>query len=777
MSSFGLLTLQGEGRDHGRRGSDRSGGERSRQPLTRPQNGLERWRQILGPLTPITRVKEVTDAATPVNIPVTMKVLFLAAHTLRSCHHLLHISPSLGEGADEGGDQGKGENSELPPSSLCMALKALLPWMRQIIPLLYQLAPSQAQVLDANCLVQLLGLSRPQNDDSRRTSLSPPVLASGIGSLGGSSDDLDAIPLAYDARRDSRTRQSDRQPHLHANQQRTRDQLHAWIRGVSRWRPAQAASAGFELMAGVHDENLGWFAELLLSEYEQLERHQTQRASRLERLEVRLTTNGAQGSVSLGENPVILLVRMVDSLRLTVVLQSLLFSLIEDELLGSLEQDGGGEGASTKVKVNVNVNVNINAGSGANPNLHIEPIANRIIDVSSLVERLMALGRLLATCVPPVIGQYDDPVLCFMRDLLIGRANARHQLIVTLPLAGSLLRAGPPSLSRGLRPVLQMIRRRERARISSVRALRQEKGMNTREGHRPNPKVSEGEGGSDGGGNSSYTIMLRLLLEALLEGADEDEDDNNDDNAHGTIHAHVNDADATHVGEEDSVAGDSLGDWSPRSASLEEAQDALLRNELILNPHGLEFVLGRIISDFKRWQGELALCCSGMAVGLPLSAINASGPASSPSSSALNIQAGGSAMGAAPSSSSSTRPPRKVRPVTAAPEAAQVQRRLRQWFWWQWSTFRNLGLALLRYLQGEGYSQAAAARLLWSLLPPLLPEALRQAPEPMLRLVISLLLEEYIEGDNDNNNHDDDGDDTDEGGRRVRGEGKEPRPK
>lgn len=707
MSSFGLLTLHGEDRDHGRRGPDHSGGERPFQPPPSPRDSLEQWRQVLAPLTSVTDAKKLTDVTAHIAIPVTMKVLFLAARTLRSGHCLLNLSPGAGKG------EGKLENDESPPPSLCMALAVVLPWMRHIIPLLYQITPSQGHILDANRLVQFLGLARSL-DNSQRTSSPLPALVSGIGQ-GSSSEDLDAIPLAYDTRRDSRTRHSDRQPHLHANQQRTRDQLHAWLRGVPRWRPAQAASAGFELMAGVHDENLGWFAELLLNEYEQLERHQTQRASRLERLEVRLTNAGAQGGASLGENPIILLVRMVDSLRLTVVLQSLLFSLIEDELLGSVEQDGG-EGASTSA--GASTTVNISAGPGTNPSpspgLHTESTVNRIIDVSSLIERLVSLGRLLAACAPPVLGQYDDPVLCFMRDLLIERTNARHQLLMTLPLAGSLLRAGPPSLALGLRPILCLIKQGA-LRPSPAKMMGEQR-------RHPNPKANEG-----GEGGDVCTVMLRLLLDALLgdEGCNEDD---------GT-----NDVGATD--HKEGVGGSNTLDLSSRSSPFPHAQDELLRYELILSPNGLEFVLGRLVSDFKQWQGELALCCNGMGAGLSLSATDASVTASLPNSNA----GGSTVMGTAPSS----RPPRKVRPVTAAPEAAQVQRRLRQWFWWQWPTFRSIGLALIRYLQGEGYSQAAAARLLWALLPPLLPEALREAPTPMLRLVISLLLEEYIEGDDE----------------------------
>lgn len=587
-----------------------------------PADDLGGWRRVLGlPATPSSGL--ATTTAEPIDdtaMPVTMRGLSLAARVLRSSHCLLGSS-----GGEEDGDRA------LTPT--WTLLGTLLPWLQQIIPIIYQLAPSQARTLDANRLVKSLYLARPA-DSRRASSLSPAT------SQGSSSDDLDAVPLAYDTRRDSRTRQSDRQPHLHANQQRMRDQLHAWIRSMSRWRPTQAACAGFELINGVHDENLTWFAELLLSEYEQLERHQLHRTSRLERLEVRLT-NGARGSTSSEDNPVLVLVRMTDSLRLTVALQSLLFTLIEDTLLGPLLEDCQREGRERSESAT----------------------ASKTTAMSLLVERLISLGRLLAACAQKSTGQYDDPVLCFARDLLMERVSEEQVLVVILSLVGSLLRAGPPSLALGLDPLLRAIR------------------------------LAQGRGKEKGGERRITDIVLRLLLDALL----------GTDNGEGR------------VAELPSVASDT------RNGSFS--------SELVLDPGSVELVLGCVVEGFRQWQGELAACCTLLGAE-SLSSSSSLSPflsASSPPSTAL-----------AP-----PRLPRKVRPVTAAPEAAQVQRRLRQWFWWQWPAFREVGLALIRYLQGEGHAQTAAAHLLWTLLPPLLPEALREAPDPMLTLLIALLLEEY----------------------------------
>lgn len=263
-------------------------------------------------------------------------------------------------------------------SSLSILRRVITKHARSI----FQLVPSQASLLQSNhffrcCTEEAIPemFSASSLEWARQSSLG--------GDSGGGSD-LDAVPLAYDERRDSRNH-ADHQT-LHANQQKLRDRLLDWIRQhcYSPDGPRMAA----EIVRSVYDANFDWFARVLLHEYEQLSGRDR---SRLAKLEERLT--------SRGDNPISLFVSSADSHRLVVALQEVLFDSI-DELARSLIDGTGRQ----------------------------EP------KCSSTLIRLVALGRLLTTCTSRQVGRYEDPVLCFVRDS-IHEAWIEGHLLAVLPWA------------------------------------------------------------------------------------------------------------------------------------------------------------------------------------------------------------------------------------------------------------------------------------------------------------------------------------------------------
>ncbi|PJF17504.1 hypothetical protein PSACC_02681 [Paramicrosporidium saccamoebae] len=247
---------------------------------------------------------------------------------------------------------------------------------------LFRLAPSQALVLRENHLFRFCAdaelFSRHSLSWARQGSLADNE---------SSDSSLDAVPLAYLDRRDSRNT-CDHQL-LHANQQKLRDHLLNWIR-LHCYAPDGARLAS-EATRMLHGDNFGWFAELLLHEYEQLANR-----PRLAKLEERLTKGG--------DNPVLLFVTWSDSYRLTIALQQVIFTLIETIMAPIID-------GTTRA----------------------EP------KFSNSVIRLTALGRLLAVCTSKQVGRYEDPVLCFVRDSIL-EAWSGGYLLTVLPWALTWLR-------------------------------------------------------------------------------------------------------------------------------------------------------------------------------------------------------------------------------------------------------------------------------------------------------------------------------------------------
>jgi hypothetical protein len=84
-----------------------------------------------------------------------------------------------------------------------------------------------------------------------------------------------------------------------------------------------------------------------------------------------------------------------------------------------------------------------------------------------------------------------------------------------------------------------------------------------------------------------------------------------------------------------------------------------------------------------------------------------------------------------------TKPPRKVRPTPSSSPSA-LQKKLRQWLWWQYPTLREVGEVLGRHLEGRPLPECV--NVIWSVVPPLLPPPLNEYGR-MRDLVIALFLE------------------------------------
>ena len=288
---------------------------------------------------------------------------------------------------------------------------------------IFKLAESSAHVLNANRLFSLINTtpSRIVEEMSRKSSI-----AALESDSGDSADGMDAIPLAYDEQRDSRggKRQNNGERGsslLHSNQQRIRDLLHSWIRGHPHidnsvcntsnhnygynhsYNPKSTRNSNrsldcHEIVALVQEKNFPWFAELLIREYEQLERHS--KSSKLERLEERLTKAVSYSS----DNAVLKFIQRCDSFKLNLTMQQMLFGLVGRILQPII--DG---------------------------NRRAEPY------FSSSILRIYNLGRLFGHLTFEVAGLYEDPILCFMRDSM-AEAHQGAYLLAVLPMIVAWIR-------------------------------------------------------------------------------------------------------------------------------------------------------------------------------------------------------------------------------------------------------------------------------------------------------------------------------------------------
>jgi hypothetical protein len=471
--------------------------------------------------------------------------------------------------------------------------------------IIFRLAPSQIEVLEGNHLFRIVGvegvggiLKDPIKaiDWARRSSILPPS---------DSDSDLDAVPLAYNDRRDSRN-YADHQL-LHANQQKLRDLLLDWIRRC--WLPSQrvdAQRAALDIIRLVMIDNFGWFAEVLVKEFEQLERARVVKGGRdrLQRLEERLT-----GGI-VGENAVLLFISFVDSFRLTTALQIVLFETIDSLMRPIID--------------------------GTNRE---EPrFSNDLI-------RLASLGRMLGGCTGRIVGRYEDPVLCFVRDSI--RENPKSLLCVLPWVIVWIRECNSESVTDGLVGLLV-----------SQRSLKDGANM----------------------------VAIRLLLDSVIP------------------------ADKDSILHETEINGNSRREESTTTALLFGTP---LDEDLISMERTLSFVL----TDFKSFITEL-------------SQVNA--PFNPP---IVNDAKRVTQITPIPTPTLN-KPPRKVRPTSE--NGAAMQRKLRHWFWWQHPLLKELCDLLARYIVAEGMDIDEAAKLLWLVIPPLLPKSLTLQ---MAELVISLVLE------------------------------------
>lgn len=549
--------------------------------------------------------------------------LLTLAKLLRGSHHILQCNGEVG-------------------FDMCRQNPCLMEFLacaqrlceRHLSPLI-RLFSSQYSTFQSNELIRICSTKGTDAlvDNLRKSSL-----------LGGSegSSDLDAVPLAYNDRRDSRNTGAHQL--VHANQQKLRDRIHEWIRQWATMGASAANRTANEVLLMVHPENFFWLSEVLLNEFEQLERQKSNRdykedefkaigRSKLERLEDRITKLTLKSAgLDDEENAVISFISFVDSARLCQALQSLLFDRIEGLMHPIID--------------------------GTN---RMEP------RFSSDIQRLAGLGRLLTAMSTQVVGRYEDPVLCFCREALL-EAETHGYMLATLPWILTWLRGCPihiPAMQR----LLLSVQRRLEATMSAQETL------------------------------CANQIALLLLF-----------------NAFRPLFVDIQSEKWEELYAEKGHPTD-----VPNQAVFGNKVD---EDESLL---GLERILSHCIPEYRLLVSEIALICT------PL---NNSGTMVSPTTF--------------PSVSCATqvKPPRKVRPITeSAPGALntgqnQIQKRLRQWFWWQYPILKELLLDTLpRYLaSGEKLSLKDASRRLWMFVPSILPPALR-GNRQMEELVISLVLE------------------------------------
>lgn len=531
--------------------------------------------------------------------------------------------------------------------SLEASLNAGLAGVRDSARILLHLFPGpMSQVFDAPFLGGLLRTDNVSEGDVREARRSSLLSTATAQSGDSSGSDLDAVPIAYHDRRDSRN--SAHHQVSHANQQKLRDALLDWIRSgswSSRATRPEAALRAWQLIAMVHEDNFSWFAKTLLHEYEQLERRSPATVgrdcregvvtatatavtpmagakSRLERLEERLTRTPAAA-----DNPIVLLVSSANSFVLIEALRNVLFDTIDRTVAP------------------------ISDGS-----VRSEP------RLSAEIIRMAQLGRLLAACSCPLIGRYEDPVLCFVRDTLL-EAHREGCLLAVLPLLIGWLRHAP---------------QHEAGIAGLVGRLRT----------------------AIGGGRCASTTqaVLRLLLEAVPTGG-------GDSSA--------------------AVACPSLPDPPSRSFGSRLDEDASLDGLLF------ERILAHVRPDWRAATLEFSQIFS------PLRS-----PATSPTIEQVAGSLAALRLGKQPESR------RKIRPIqTDAAETGPsasgnliLQRKLRQWFWWQHPGLKELCDALRKYLLAESLEPGEVVRILWGVLPALIPPSL-MGSRRMQELVICMIME------------------------------------
>lgn len=574
-----------------------------------------------------------------------MEELSALAKMLRGVHHILHCNGEVGLALIQ-------QNEclmEFLSITRCLAKKHSLDLMR--------LFPSQFAALQKNEL--MIRCSSKAIDDAlveevRRSSM--------LGSTSEGSSELDAVPLAYSDRRDSRNTGAHQL--LHANQQKLRDRVHDWIRQRASMGESVALRLAHEILWMIHPENFSWLSEVLLNEFEQLERQKASHRivgegwgsamgrSKLERLEERLTKVSLNVSGAVDEsNAIISFVSLVDSARLTQALQSVLFERIEALMRPIVD--------------------------GTN---RMEP------RFSSDVQRLAGLGRLLAAVSARIVGRYEDPVLCFCREALQD-AEADGSLLVTLPWLLAWLRECPLHV-----PVMQGLLLALHRRLAT--------SCRTQDPHHAN------------------RIALLVLLSAFKP-----------------LYSSPLESEATVEGEGEAEGGGGGGGRSTGETLYSAGSVFGKRLDEDDSLLGLERILSHCVPEYRQLIVDFSLVSS------PLGG--------SPSLAMTNVSLAPSIL---PTSGSHVRPHRKVRPINESglgaaipPSQSQVQKRLRQWFWWQHPVLKELLMDTLpRYLAaGETSSLEEVATRLWTCVPRLLPPALRGGHGKMEELVIALILEGF----------------------------------
>lgn len=454
--------------------------------------------------------------------------------------------------------------------------------------------------------------------------------------------DLDAVPLAYNDRRDSRNRTDRRDSQgfadgrippsrsdgqlLHANQQKIRDLFLNWVRLFAHSSPAGAnnsrglsetCSTSLEILRQLHIGNYRWFAEIVAHEYEQLEHktyHQsTSSKSKLEKLEERLTR------LSVSGNPVVTFLEAVDSHLLATELQDMLV-----DRLGLLMQPI------------------VDGTNRQEPRCSADMI------------RMVVLGKLLAVVSPKECSRLINPVVSFVRSSLLDAFAGGH-LLAVCPWVTAWRSEAP-----------------DRDEIDALLLAVYERMP----------------------GKSPAVAALKMMLEsAVIPSAKQSE--------RPPPELPNPPAETSNLGPLFAVPLD---------------QDT----ELL----GLERVLKYCVPEFRIWLLELSQ------INMPLQGgLTARSPVVSTGTAQPVV----------------SRPLRKLRPTTTTTDVetaeSLLQRKLRQWFWWQHPGLRELSDAIIRYLQAELVEVEEAAGILWKVVPPLLPGSMLGSRQ-MSAFVICLMLEQ-----------------------------------